>query len=188
MLWFSIIANLILFVLTIYICVVIVKLFLVKGYRDYPPFVPSFGQTKRVEMNKIKEQLSQSKKNLTVLDPGCGTADLIISLAKQFPQHSFIGIEWNKSLSLIAKYKGRNLPNVTILCQDMFSCSFEKADIIVCFLIDPLMERFGEKIKKEGKKGLIVYSNTFSIPNLPLAEKIKTRKFFLFGNLYIYKL
>lgn len=188
MIWFSIIANLILFVLTLYICVIIGKLFLVKGYRDYPPFVPTFGQTKKIEFDKISLILEKASKALTVLDPGCGTADLIIRLAKKFPQHNFVGIEWNKGLCRAAKFKSRNLNNVTVLCQSMFDFSFKDADIIVCFLMEPIMERLGEKIKKECKSGVTIYSNTFSIPNLPLKEEIKTRKFLLFGNLYIYKL
>lgn len=188
MIWLAILADLIFLGLSFWIFVVMFKLFFVKGYRDYPPFVPTFGQAKKLEFNRLSEVLQNSKKSLIVLDPGCGTADLIIKLAKKFPQHSFVGIEWNKSLCRIARFKGRKLNNIKLLCQDMFDYSFADIDIIVCFLMDPLMERFGEKIKNEGKKGLTVYSNTFIIPNLEQVETIKTRKFFMFGNLYIYKL
>jgi SAM-dependent methyltransferase len=177
-----------LLLLLLYIYVILVKLFFVKDYKNYPPFVPSFGKIKKLEFIKISKQLEESKKSLTVLDPGCGTADLIIKLAKKFPKHKFVGIEWNKSLYNIAKLKSKNLPNFTVLNQNMFDCSFCNADIIVCFLITELMEKIGNKIKKEGKKGLMVYSNTFSIPNLELQEKITTRKIFLFSDLYIYKL
>ncbi len=188
MIWLAILLEVVLLGLALWLCLVIGKLFFVKGYRDYPPFVPSFGQTKKLEFAKISKLLQKSSVPLTVLDPGCGTADLLIKLAKAFPQHSFVGIEWNKGLYETAKFKSRKLTNVTLLCQDMFDYSFVKADIIVCFLMAPLMERFGEKIKSECKKGVVVFSNTFSIPNLPLTEEIKTRKFLLFGNLYIYKL
>lgn len=188
MIWLAVLAELILLVFALWVCLVIFKLFFVKGYRDYPPFVPSFGQTKKIEFEKLSALLQKNSNPLVVLDPGCGTADLIIKLAKKFPQHSFVGIEWNKGLYETAKLKSRKLSNVKLLCQDMFDYSFADADIIVCFLMEPLMERFGDKIKKEAKKGLVVYSNTFSIPNLPLDEEIKTRKFLLFGNLYVYKL
>lgn len=188
MIWLLILLEFILLVLSLWLCRIVFKLFFVKGYRDYPPFIPSFGQTRKIVLAQITENLKKNKHPLTILDPGCGTADVIINLAKKFPQHSFVGIEWNKSLYKTAKFKSRKLNNVKILYQDMFEYSFDKADIIVCFLMEPLMERFGEKIKAEGKKDLLVYSNTFCIPNLPLVEKIKTRKFFIFGNLYIYRL
>lgn len=188
MIWLAILFEVILLVLALWLCVVIGKLFFVKGYRDYPPFVPSFGQTKKLEFTKISKLLLESSAPMTILDPGCGTADLLIKLAKSFPQHSFIGIEWNKGLYKTAKMKSRKLTNITLLCQDMFDYSFADADIIVCFLMTPLMERFGKKVKDECKKGVVVYSNTFSIANLPLIEKIKTRKFLMFGNLYVYKL
>ncbi|MBQ9236078.1 MAG: class I SAM-dependent methyltransferase [Alphaproteobacteria bacterium] len=188
MIWLAIAIELILLVPAVLICIVMFKLLLVKGYRDYPPFVPSFGQTKKMEYQRLFEVLQQSTSKLKVLDPGCGTADLIIRLAKQFPQHQFVGIEWNKGLYKIAKLKSNRIDNVEILCQDMFDYSFADTDIIVCFLMEPLMEKLGRKIKSEGKSGLVVYSNTFKIPNLELKEKILTRKFLLFGNLYIYKL
>ncbi|MBR4106601.1 MAG: class I SAM-dependent methyltransferase [Alphaproteobacteria bacterium] len=188
MIWLAILLEVVLLALALWLCLVIGKLFFVKGYRNYPPFVPSFGQTKKLEFARIAKLLKESSTSMTILDPGCGTADLLIKLAKAFPQHSFVGIEWNKGLYKTAKIKSRKLKNVTLLCQDMFDYSFADADIIVCFLMAPLMERFGEKVKSECKKGVLVYSNTFSIANLPLIEEIKTRKFLMFGNLYIYKL
>ena len=111
--------------LLLYIYVILVKLFFVKDYKNYPPFVPSFGKIKKLEFIKISKQLEESRKSLTVLDPGCGTADLIIKLAKKFPKHKFVGIEWNKSLYNIAKLKSKNLSNFTVLNQNMFDCSSE---------------------------------------------------------------
>lgn len=69
----------------------------------------------------------------------------------------------------------------------MFEYDFSKADIIVCFLMDTLMEKFGEKVLQDNKKTQIVFSNSFKIPNLPLIEEIKTGKNLFFKNVYIYK-
>ena len=188
MIWLAILAEIVLLILALWVCCIVFKLYFVKGYSNYPPFVPTLGNVKKEEFLRLSSILKKTPKPLKILDPGCGTASLIAKLAKDFPQHSFVGIEWNKSLYKIAKFRNRNLPNVNILCQNMFDYSFKDIDIIVCFLMEPLMKRFGEKIKKEGKQGLVVYSNTFSIPNIPLYEKIKTKKFLVFGNLYVYKL
>lgn len=187
MIWIAIIFELLFLAISIAIFITTLKLLFVKGFKDYPPYIPSFGQTKKAELLRISAQLSKAKQRLTVIDPGCGTAELIIQLAKKFPQHKFIGIEWNKGIYSVAKMQCSKLSNIEIICDNLFNYPFSDADIIVCFLIDPLMERFGEKIKSECKKGVMVYSNTFEIPKLRLVEKVATRKLWRFGNLFIYE-
>lgn len=188
LLWVGILFNVILLAALIWIWVVIIKLFLNKEYRDCPPYVPSFGAEKKIIIERVSQQLQNSKQPLTVLDPGCGTGTLLTELAHQFPQHRFIGIEWGKLAWLIARFKSRKLKNITILQQDMFSYSFKSADIIVCFLMQPLMARFGDKVKTDAKPGLTIYSNSFYIPNIELGEKIETKRFLFVKNVYVYKL
>ena len=48
--------------------------------------------------------------------------------------------------------------------------------------------KFGKKVLEDHGKPQIVFSNTFSIPNLPLFQEIKTGKCLFFKNIYIYKL
>ena len=188
MYWFAIFMNILLILALAWMWVVIIKLFLNKEYRNCPPYVPSFGHEKRIIVSRVTELLKNADRKMKILDPGCGTGSLIIDLAKKFPEHEFVGIEWNRLASNIARYKTRKLKNVTILQQDMFTHSFKDADVIVCFLMQPLMERFGNKVKEDAKSGLVIFSNSFYIPNIELAEKIETGKFFFIENVYIYKL
>lgn len=172
----------------IWMWVVIIKLFINKEYRECPPYIPSFGKEKRIIIEKVSDTLKNSKKTLTILDPGCGTGTLVIDLAKKFSEHQFIGIEWNKFSYMICRLRARKLKNIDFVCDNMFNQNFGKADIIVCFLMDPLMKRFGEKILHDNIKSQTIYSNTFKIPNLPLVEEIKTGKKMLFKNVYVYRL
>ena len=195
MIWVAIFMELLLLAAAIWLYVIIIKLYLNKEYRECPPYVPSFGAEKKVIFERVSAKLAASKEKLTILDPGCGTGTLIIDLAKRFPNHCFVGIEWGKPAYLIAKRKASKLKNVTLLQQDMFTYSFAKADIIVCFLMQPLMERFGKKLLSDCReKETTVYSNTFYIPNLKPVEKISTekssfiKKFALIKNVYVYKL
>lgn len=174
--------------LLIWIWTIIIRLYINKHYRECPPYVPSFGAEKKVIIARVREILQKSAQPLTILDPGCGCGSLIVKLAKEFPQHHFIGVEWSKFAAAIADLKTRKLKNTQILCQDMFDYDFGQADIIVCFLMDTLMEKFGKKIAYDHKKPQIILSNTFAIPNFPLFEEIKTGKNFFFKNIYIYKL
>ena len=74
---------------------VMIKLLFIKEYRECPPYVPSFGQEKKFITQRVGEILANTTETKTILDPGCGTGTLLISLAKKFPQHNFIGIEWD---------------------------------------------------------------------------------------------
>lgn len=173
--------------LTLFLIRVMIKLALNKEYRECPPYVPSFGQEKKYIVETVGKILSDTNEPKTILDPGCGTGSLLISFAKKYPNHKFIGIEWGLIPYLITKLKARKLKNLTVVQNDMFKCSFKEADIIVCFLMQPLMEKFGNKIKKDAKKNLVIYSNSFEIPNLPLYEKIETKRFLFIKNIYVYK-
>lgn len=180
--------NIICMVLLAWIWIAIIKLYTNKHYRECPPYVPSFGIEKKIIINRTAEILKKTNRKLIILDPGCGCGSLLLKLAKKFPEHQFIGVEWGKFAALIAKFRARKLKNVQILCQDLFEYDFSQIDIIVCFLMDTLMEKFGNKVLKEHKKTQIIISNTFKIPNLPLYEEIKTGKCLFFKNVYIYKL
>ena len=180
-------AELFLLFLLGWIYVVIFKVLFVKNYKDYPPYFPTFGRAKNIILNCVSKQLEKSQNQLSVVDPGCGTASMICKLAKKFPQHHFTGIEWNWLLYHIAKFRCRKLKNVTVLYQDLFSYSYTDTDIIICFLLEPLMLRFGKKLKEETKKDLTVYSHIFRIPNLSLIEERCSGKLFSFEKVYIYK-
>ncbi len=177
------------FVLLGWIWYLIIKLYTNKHFRECPPCVPSCGKEKKIMIDYVSELLNKSSKSLIVVDPGCGWGGLISELAKNFPKHTFIGIEWGAFTSKIAKFRTRKLKNIQIIKQDFFEYDFGKCDIIVCFLMDSLMEKFGEKILNDHKKKTqTIISNSFRIPNLPLAEEIKTGKRSFFKNVYIYKL
>ena len=180
--------NLLILVALVWMWVVIIRLYIDKNYRDCPPYIPSFGKEKKIIIDNVSNILKNSKKQMVILDPGCGTGALLINLAKNFREHHFIGIEWNKFSCWLCRLRARKLNNIEFICEDMFNYNFGDADIIVCFLMDPLMKKFGEKILHDNKKSQTIFSNTFKIPNLPLLEEIKTGKMFLFKNVYIYKL
>ena len=153
LIWFAIFLYALLLLALVYVWIDIIRLFISRRYRQCPPLVPSFGRQKKVMIEKISAELKQNRQPLNVLDPGCGTGTLLIALAGKFPDHNFTGIEWNRITAAIASFRTRKLKNVRILRQDMFDFSFAEFDIIACFLMQPLMERFGTKLKKECRPG-----------------------------------
>lgn len=186
--WFAIFLYALLILALAYVWIDIIRLFVSRKYRQCPPLVPSFGRQKKAMIEKISAQLEQSRRPLNVLDPGCGTGTLLIALAEKFPNHKFTGVEWNRTTAAIAAFRTRKLKNVSILRRDMFDFSFSGFDIIACFLMQPLMERFGAKLKKECRPGTTVYSNSFYIPGERPAEVIEVKGFYKFNNVYVYKI
>ena len=187
MIWFAIFLYAVLLGALIFIWVDIIKLYINKDFRKTPPLVPSFGQQKRIILERISVQLEQSSKPLKILDPGCGTGTLLVALAKQFPQHQFVGIEWNPITFKIAQLRCRKYNNISLIQQDMFTYSFFGFDIIACFLMQPLMEKFGQKLVQD-KVSALIYSNSFYIPQFKAYEMVEVKGFYKFNNVYIYKM
>lgn len=188
MIWFAVFIYALLIVALIWIWVDIIRLFVNKDFRKCPPLVPSFGKQKKIIIERINVLLQESVQPLHVLDPGCGTGTLLIELAHKHPRHHFVGIEWNHFTAAIAAFRTRKLTNVQIIHQDMFNCSFKDFDIIACFLMQPLMERFGQKLQTDGSKGTVIYSNSFYIPGFRADEIIEVKGFYKFNNIYVYRI
>lgn len=186
--YFADFLNLLIIVAMIWYCLIIVRLLVSKEYRKYPPFVPSFGNEKKILIEKVRDVLKKSKKELVILDPGCGTGTLLLKLSKEFPNHKFVGIEWNKIVAKICAVRAWGRKNFQVICDDMFKHDFGQADIVVCFLMPEMLDKFSQKLMKDHKKEQIIFSNSFQIPNLDLIEEVKTGKGLLFKNIYIYKL
>ena len=185
---FLFLLNLLLILALVWYCVIVLRLLFGAEYKKYPPFIPSFGKEKVVMIHEVRKKLNLSKNQLVVLDPGCGTGTLLLELAKEFPNHKFIGIEWNIIIAKIFSFRARKFDNIKIICDNMFNHNFGNADIVTCFLMDSLMKKFGQKVLNDNKKPQTIISNTFKIPNLPLVKEIKTGDKKLFKNIYIYKL
>ena len=186
-LYFLLFVNILLLAGLLWYCLVVVRLLISKEYRKYPPFVPSFGNEKKVLIERVRELLKNSKKELVILDPGCGTGTLLLRLSKEFPNHKFVGIEWNKIVAKICSIRAWRRSNFQVICDDMFKHDFGKADVIVCFLMPEMLDMFSKKLLKDHKKEQIIFSNSFEVPGLPLVEEVKTGKGLLFKNIYIYK-
>ena len=97
----------------------------------YPPFVPAPYKARKTIIKQLWPLLKGSQKSLQIVDPGCGIGSLLIPLARAYPQHKFIGIEWDKLLYKICLFRSRNLQNITYFNQDMLAYDYHAPDIIV---------------------------------------------------------
>ena len=80
------------------------------------------------------EFLSTSKDDLKIIDFCTGSGCILLSIAKKFPNHQYIGVDKSEIAVQTAK-KNRDslgLKNVQFFNQDIFKYSQPKADLLLC--------------------------------------------------------
>ena len=80
------------------------------------------------------EFLSNKKERLQIIDFCTGSCCILLSIAKQFPNHEYIGIDQSEIAIETAK-KNRDLlglKNCTFLNEDIFKYKKSKADLLLC--------------------------------------------------------
>ena len=80
------------------------------------------------------EFLSQSKDNLKIIDFCTGSGCILLSIAKKFPKHEYIGLD-KSELAIKTAEKNRKLlglKNIQFFNQDIFKYNQSKADLLLC--------------------------------------------------------
>ena len=80
------------------------------------------------------EFLSDKKEPLKIIDFCTGSGCILLSIAKKFPNHSYIGLDKSEIAVKIAS-KNRdllNLKNVEFFHEDIFQYNKSKADVLLC--------------------------------------------------------
>ena len=80
------------------------------------------------------EFLSKSKDDLKIIDFCTGSGCILLSIAKKFPNHQYIGVDKSEIAIKTAK-KNRDslgLKNVQFFNQDIFKYNQSKADLLLC--------------------------------------------------------
>jgi len=80
------------------------------------------------------EFLSKSKDSLKIIDFCTGSGCILLSIAKKFPNHEYIGID-KSELAIKTAEKNRKslgLKNVQFFNQDIFEYNKSKADLLLC--------------------------------------------------------
>ena len=80
------------------------------------------------------EFLSKSKDNLKIIDFCTGCGCILLSIAKKFPKHKYIGLD-KSELAIKTAEKNRKLlglKNIQFFNQDIFKYNQSKADLLLC--------------------------------------------------------
>jgi hypothetical protein len=100
------------------------------------------------------------------LDVGSGTGRVVVALARAFPQGEFTGVEQAILPHLIARWRGRGLPNLHLRRADAFALPWTGYDVLYAFLSPVPMPDLWRKACAELPPGALVCSNEFPIPGI----------------------
>jgi release factor glutamine methyltransferase len=99
------------------------------------------------------EFLSKSKDNLKIIDFCTGSGCILLSIARKFPNHDYIGLDKSK-LAIKTAEKNRKsigLKNVQFFNQDIFKYNQSKADLLLCnppYLAKDEIENLEQSVKE----------------------------------------
>lgn len=140
---------------------------LVNTLRFGLPFVSTPGWA----IDWLVEQLPLSSTDV-VCELGCGDARVIAALAKKNPQTQFIGIEIQWWPWLLAKFRTRNLSNVTIKLENFLTSDVSKVTIFYGFFITVMMPKVAEKLASHIDHGAQLISFGFALPGRESTREI----------------
>jgi cyclopropane fatty-acyl-phospholipid synthase-like methyltransferase len=123
------------------------------------PWLPSLRPHRQAAFDLLKLKPGQ-----TVIDLGCGDGRFLKAAAKR--GYYAIGYELNPFMYVIGWLVTRRyFKRVKLHFGDMWKADISQADAVYVFLFDRYMRQLDDKLKKEGKPGLLLASHTFKIPD-----------------------
>ena len=114
-------------------------------------------------------------KNASIYELGCGKGDFLFEVEK-FSPRKVAGVELSLFHILYGKIKAKfKHSKIKFYYQNFFKTDISDANIIYLFLVEPIVIKIWDKIKKEAKPGTIVIVLSDKIPNEKNWQKIATR-------------
>lgn len=161
--------------------------FVRNGCGKFGPFIATGRAVQKEMLSLASERLKKAVSKKLVVDLGSGTGTLLIPLAKAFPEHEFVGYEWDFVPLLWAKWKSRKLKNITWHRQNFMTCHHGNADIIFCYILKTMGEPLGRKLNQEIKNDCLVICELFPLHYLQQVDDIEVSLYKVPVHLYLYQ-
>jgi len=160
------------FLLVIIIATAMVFAGAISVYLDVP-FVPTPARYRRT----IDAALQIAPRDV-VYELGSGTGGFLITLAKKYPETTFVGIELNVVLYTYANLLKRVLggpPNLLFRRENFFDTDLSRPNKIYGYLLDTIMEKLLTKLERE-TRGVRFASRAFQFKSIRPVETIRLSK------------
>jgi SAM-dependent methyltransferase len=159
------------------------------GCGKYGPFVSSYGKIKMDMIAEARAALKNAKKPMKITDLGCGSGVLLLPLAQEFPEHEFIGLEWDIVPLTMGKIKAKlaGLKNIKFVKGNYMKESHADMDVIMCYVLKVTGEPLGKKLASEIKDTAVVISEMFPLGHLEEVKQIKSSLAGVPEKIFVYK-
>lgn len=130
------------------------------------PTFPTMPAVRRRIADIIRKDFTErSESAYTIIDIGSGSGQLCARLARTLPKAHVIGIELSYVPWLRAMLRQRLFgpKNLEFRRLDFWPYNLAEANAIVTYLPGKIMERVGEKLRRELKPGALVVANIFPL-------------------------
>jgi hypothetical protein len=139
-------------------------------FRGYAPFVESKPEVVEKIINELK--LDQNYKG-KIYELGCGKAEFLHTIEKVCPQAELVGIEYSLPLFLLSGIQcALRHSRIKIIKKNLFHANIGEADIIYCYLNQPMMDQLSKKLKFECKPLSHVISYIYPLPRTATVKEI----------------
>ncbi|MEK7637300.1 MAG: hypothetical protein AAB402_02845 [Patescibacteria group bacterium] len=107
-----------------------------------------------------------------VCELGCGDARVLAALAGKYPTTKFVGIEVQWWPFLLAKWRTRQLKNVTIRPQNFLTADLSGVTVFYGFFITAMMPKVAVKLAVHLQHGAQLISFGFALPGWQSVREI----------------
>ncbi len=174
------------FMAFVYVCYQLYS-FVRCGCGKYGPFVSSYGKIKDDILDEARAILKKSKKKMKVTDLGCGSGVLLLPLAREFPEHEFVGLDWDIVPLMMGKIKARGLKNISFVKGDYMKTNHSDMDLVMCYVLKTTGVPLGKKLAKEIKDTAVVISEMFPLSALEETKQIESSIYGVKEKIFVYK-
>lgn len=109
----------------------------------------------------------EREKAETLVELGAGVGSVVVPLARRLPGLSIVAFERAPLPWLVLRWRCWRLPNVRVRRSSFWDCDLADYAVAFAFLSPLVMERLGEKCRREMEAGGLLVSSSFLIPNRP---------------------
>jgi hypothetical protein len=139
-------------------------------FRGYAPFITSKSEVAEKIISELKLNQAYEGK---VYELGCGRAVFLHEVEKVCPRAELVGIEYSLPLYLMASIQGAlRHSRIRIIKKNVFHANISEADILYCYLNQPMMDELVKKLKFECKPLSHVISYIYRLPRIDTAKEI----------------